>query len=556
MFTTRRLGHQRRKAGLARTGITVLAAVSALALSGVAGGSTNGAVLTKSGPANEGPYPYKYPASGNVKVGSGTTISGQKCTSGTPQVPSPYAVPCIGKFTGNNGGATYDGVTATTITLAQRAFPSTANSQQIQAQATAAGVAPPQVGTEVEQVFLNYFNTAYDLYGRHVVIQSVPATGNATSEALNQGQTQACADAATISQQVHAFAEDGIATNFQAGGSGPFSQCAAQDKLVEFGGNAYFDEASFAAENPYVWSITQNCTLGSNSEAEVEGTMLANKKAIYAGDPALQGKIRKFGTYVPNVPAYLNCTQNGIRILEGKYHVPASDLTKFTYGLDISTFNQSAQQAIVQFKAAGVTTVVLACDPFSAGFLTKAAAQQNYHPEWFMIGTALTDEDPSPQTYDDPSEVTGHLFGMSELSPSTYTTGPTSLAGKLYQKLTGHTIPKETDGFYAQLVQIFNALQAAGPDLTPQNMARGVHAIPPLGAPLYPYGNWSYNIGANGQPGVGEHTAGTDARFVWWNATAISPLNNLTGTFVQAFGGKRFGLGQWPKTLPPMFTSG
>ena len=47
---------------------------------------------------------------------------------------------------------------------------------------------------------------------------------------------------------------------------------------------------------------------------------------------------------------------------------------------------------------------------------------------------------------------------------------------RLYQTLTGHQIPKGTDGNYSQLVEIFNALQAAGPDLTPANMARGIHA--------------------------------------------------------------------------------
>jgi hypothetical protein len=553
MFSTRRLAGQRRRFGLGRWVITVLVAMSTLALGGIAAGSTGGPVLSKSGPADEGPYPYAYPASGNIKVGTGTTIGGQKCAAGTPQVPSPYADPCIPKFTGNNGGATYDGVTSSTITLAQRAFPVTANSEELEAEATAAGVALPAVQDQVEQVFLNYFNKAYDLYGRKVVIQSVPATGNATEEALNEGQTQACADAATIADQVHAFAEDGIATNFQAGGSGPFSQCAAQDHLVEFQGDGYFNEATFASENPYVWGTPTNCTLGAQEESEVIGTMLAHKKAIYAGSASIRSEIRKFGTYVPNLPAYLTCTANSIKIEEQKYHIAASDLEKFTYGLDISTFETSAQEAMVAFKAEGVTTVVLACDPISAGLLTKAAAAENYYPEWFLIGTALTDEDPSPQTYDDSAEVTGHLFGMSELSPSTDTTGPTSLAGKLYQKLTGHVIPKETDGFYSQLVEIFDALQAAGPDLTPQNMARGLHALPNLGAPLYQYGQWSWNVGANGKPGAGSHTAGIDARFVWWNGNGISPLNGMKGTFVAAFGGKRFTLGNFPTSLPPMF---
>jgi len=532
----------------------MVVALSSLALAGVAAGSS-GPVLSKSGPANEGPYPWAYPATGKVTVGSGTTISGKKCTPNAPQFPSPYAPPCIAKFTGNNGGATSNGVTTTEIVLAQREFPATANSQEVAAQAAAAGVALPSVTQQVEQVFLSYFNKVYDLYGRHVVIQPMQATGNTTTESLNQGQAQACADATTIANQRHAFAEDGIAINFQAGGTGPFSECAAQAHLVEFQGNAYFDEATFQSENPYVWSSTQNCTDISQNEAEIVSTMLVGKKAIYAGEADLQGKVRKFASYVPNLPSYLTCTQNFVNLVQKKYHGSPSLFTKFAYGLDISTFQQQAQQAIVQFKAAGVTTVILACDPFSAGLLTQAAAAQNYHPEWFEIGTALNDQDPSPQTYDNAAEVNGHLFGLSELSPSTVLTGPNSLAGKLYQQLTGHVIPQETDGNYSQLVEIFDALQAAGPNLTPQSLARGFHALPNLGAPLYPYGQWSWNVGTNAKAGAGEHSADIDARFIWWNGNGTSPLNNKPGTYVAAFGGRRFSLGTWPKSLPPMFTS-
>ena len=553
-------GSWRRRLG--RPATVLLAAGTAISFTlmaiggpGVAGAAA-GSKLDKSGPASEGPYPWKYPASGNVKVGSGTTVGGQACTPGTPQFNSPYAAPCIAKFTGSNGGATSRGVTSNEILLATRQFPTTSNSEEIAAEAKAAGVAPQQVTDQVESVFLNYFNKVYDLYGRKVVLQPMTATGNYTTELLGQGQAQACADADTIANQMHAFGDDGIAYNFQAGGTGPFSVCAAQDKLVEFNGDAYFNEGTFQDQNPYVWSVTQDCTRVSSSEAEVVGTLLMGKKAVYAGDPALQAETRKIGTFVPNVEQYIQCTKNGTNLLENKYHVPASQIaTPFYYNLDISTFQQSAQQAIVQFKAAGVTTVILASDPYSAGLLTQAAAAQNYHPEWFTIGTALTDQDQSVQTYDNPAEVTGHLFGMSELSPSNELTGPSSLAGKLYQKLTGHQIPKETDGNYSELVEIFNTLQAAGPDLTPQNMARGIHALPNMGAPAYQYGSWTYNIGPNGNAGGGDHTASNSARFVYWNGAAISPVNGMKGTYDELFNGKRFTLGQWPKSLPKLFTA-
>ncbi len=300
--------------GTSRILVALVVATATLALAGVEAASATAPALSKSGPADEGPYPWAYPASGHIKVGSGTTVSNTKCTPGTPQFASPYADPCIPKFTGNNGGATYRGVTSNEIVLAQRQFPSTGNSQQVAAQAEAAGVALPAVADQVEQVFLNYFNKVFELYGRKVVIEPMTATGNSTLEALNEGQAQACADAATITDQMHAFGEVGFAANFNgAGGSGPFSTCAAQDHLVEFGGDVYFNEGAFQAENPYVWSTTQNCTLISANEAEVVGTMLAGKPAKYAGEPDLISKTRKFGTYVPNVPAYLTCYRNSSR---------------------------------------------------------------------------------------------------------------------------------------------------------------------------------------------------------------------------------------------------
>ncbi|MGH9047200.1 MAG: hypothetical protein ACRDVW_07790, partial [Acidimicrobiales bacterium] len=328
--------------------------------------------LAKSGPAGEGPYPWKYPATGSAKVGTGKTVSGAKCSTGTPQFASPYADPCIAKFTGNNGGSTYNGVTSSTITIAERQFPSTANAQQLAADARAAGDALPAVTNQVQQVFLNYFNKVYDLYGRKVVLKPFTATGNSTNESLNEGQAQACADAETV-KTMPAFGEAGILDDFQVTGSGPFSQCMANDKIVEFNGDAYFDEGTFESQNPYVWSTTQDCTRVSSLTPEVIGTMLAGKKAIYAGDPTMQTETRKFATYVPNLAPYISCTKRTVKLLENKYHVPASQIApSFYYNLDIATFEQSAQEAVVQFKAAGATTVILACDPFSAGIITKA----------------------------------------------------------------------------------------------------------------------------------------------------------------------------------------
>jgi hypothetical protein len=555
--SSRHVARHRMVGGARLAAVVGAALLTALVIVPVAGASGTSAVLKSSGPAGEGPYPWAYPATGGIKAGAGTTSSGAQCTPSTPQFASPYAPPCIPKFTGNNGGATYNGVTASTITLVEREFPSAADTQEIEAQAKAAGGALPQVISQVQQVFLNYFNSVYNLYGRKVVITPYTTQASFTTEELGQGQPQACADADTIANQMHAFGETGITNGTSYGGTGPFSTCAAQDHLVEFDGDPYYDEAAFAALNPYVWSITQNCNTITDSEAEVVASMLAGKKAVYAGDPTLKDQVRKFAAFVPNVPQYLDCTKSFVHLVQSKYHMKKSELSpSFDYNLDIATFQQSAQQAIIQFKAAGVTTVICSADPFSLGLLTKAAAAQNYHPEWFLTGSALTDQDQVAQGLYDLPEIQGHMFGMSESAASTALTGPQSLAGQLYQKLTGHAIPKGTDGNYGALVEIFNDLQAAGPDLTPSNMARGIHAIPTLGAPAYQYGQWTYNVGPTGTPGGGVHTAADDARFVYWDGTKTSPLNGVTGTFVAVLGGKRYTLGHWPTTLPPLFGAG
>ena len=82
-----------------------------------------------------------------------------------------------------------------------------------------------------------------------------------------------------------------------------------------------------------------------------------------------------------------------------------------------------------------------------------------------------------------------------------------------------------------------------------------IDALPVLGAPSFSYGTWSWNVSPTGASGAGEHSSLIDARMVWWNPTLTSPVNNMPGSFVAVNNGARYGLGQWPKTLPALFTS-
>lgn len=483
------------------------------------------------------------PASGGIVSGSGTTRDGRECTPDTPQVPDlAYAPPCLPMFEGDNGGETSRGVTADTIKIVIRDFPDSANSQEVDRRQEEAGFATDEVTESIRDRFIEYFNETYELYGRTVeFIEYESRFGDATQEALGGGREGACQDATYIAEELGAFAVTSRNTS-----SGPFSECAAERGLVVFDGGAYFSEGFFEKWSPYVYNITMSCDRISVHLAEYTVKRLAGKPAAFAGGE-LQGQTRRFGTYVPDNEEYVGCTDVTFEKIEEAGEEPG---VRVTYALDISRFADQANRAIVQFKADGVTTVVVAADSFSAGMLTNAAAEQDYFPEWLIIGVAATDTDNFGRSYDQ-DVVGGRMFGISQLSSTHLILGPESDAGRLYEKLYGSEIPKGTSGQLYNFMHVFNLLQAAGPDLTPENIEAGAPRLPTLGGPDYAYGRWSFAKGIDGTP---DHTAVDDGREVYWDPNAEpgpeESDRTKVGRFVESDPGVRHDIGEWPEGDP------
>jgi hypothetical protein len=267
----------------------------------------------------------------------------------------------------------------------------------------------------------------------------------------------------------------------------------------------------------------------------------------------MQNQTRKFGTYIPDNDQYQSCGNITKRELETKYGGPKNQ-PQYNYALDVSRFPDQAAQAIVQFKAAGVTTIVLACDPISTIFLTQAAARQAYYPEWLQIGTALHDVDNAARLFE-PTEVDGHLFGPSQLGSTAKLIGKQSEPYLLYKKLTGKELTEHgaTDGRYWGLVGFYSALQAAGPLLNPVTFGEGIFGLPPGGAPDFPVGYTSYQDGPDGTAGGRDHTGIDDAREIFWMGGETSESDGQRGTYKESYGGKRFRNGQWPAEEPPIY---
>ncbi|MBV8692375.1 MAG: hypothetical protein JOY57_11995, partial [Actinobacteria bacterium] len=405
--------------------------------------------------------------------------------------------------TGNNGGATAPGVTADTITLSYRR----SNTGEQSAIAAIAGEATPNDNTYLQDMntYLELFNKQYELYGRHVVLKPYQGQGDYLQEDVGQGQEQAQADAVTA-RQLGAFAD----VTFPSAGSLFYSQALAAEKVVSWG----------FPLNPQSWyekysPFQYNFFLDGSKWAQWAGNMVCNRMAglpaIYAGDSALQSKDRVFGLVSVEFPTWLQTSDEIEHNLQARCGVKLA--RRVSYPENIGTLQQNGSNIAAQMKAAGVTTVICFCDPLMPIFVTQSASQQNYRPEWLF----QNDYDPISQDAD--QSQFAHAMAPGPSSPPQ----ASSEALKAFQIVRPGGKPAEIYylAAYEVFLQLFGALQAAGPNLNPQTFQQGMFTVP-ASLPGGDYGDWG--------SGAGAFTPTVATSVVWWNVNGTSP-NGKAGTW-------------------------
>jgi hypothetical protein len=437
---------------------------------------------------------------------SGMAVSGVRCGPGVRQVPwSHYAPECQPRWHGANGGATAPGVTARTITLTFRYAATPAEA------ALFASFAPETVGTEAEAVramqgYVSLLNRTYELYGRHVVLKVFNGKGDVLPEASGGGQAAAEADAATA-KSLGAFADVSLLFSTSV-----YDQALARQKVVAIGG-AFESTQELQQYAPYQFTPGPDCDKASSEGAAIIGRAMVGLPAIYAGDPAMHPRTRVFGFMVPDNPLYAACTTALQDALQQRYHTRFAVV--FRYGLDLTSASNSGQytNAIAQFKAAGVTTIICGCDPVTPLFLTQDANAEDYHPEWFSLGFGDAFSR-LPATDQWSHDISGGVANLPRAAEESYH------AFRLAYP-TGD-IPPSYEAIYAPLMFLFDALQAAGPDLTAQNLERGLWSLP-RSAPGGEYGVWRF--------GPGTVDPSSSFQILWWDPTGVSVQDGKAGTY-------------------------
>lgn len=424
--------------------------------------------------------------------------------TGRIRVPSVYAPPCVPALTGDNGGSTAPGVTATTIIVAvYRAAPDLLQEGILAAGGTSDTA--DQFATTLQN-YVAYFEAHFQTYGRKVKLVTVDASGGTSDDAA------AKADGIRVATEIRAFASFGGPAETDA-----YARELAARHVLCIGCSTGLSDATIRSLAPYVWGLPPSPEQQNLLTAQYVGRQLKGALANHAGQASLQHKQRVFGLLAYDTPAgAFGPVRDHLAATLASYGVTLAAVG--TYTLDVSQAQELARTLITKMKNAGVTSIILQTDPFGPVFLTKEATSQGYFPEWIVTGTVLTDTSVFARLYEQTQWQ--HAFGLSELPGRVYEVNIEPY--RIYQWQYGAAPPASStyDLIYENPLIFFTAVHLAGPDLTVASFRDALFSYPVSGGGPT---NATLSFGRHGFWPADDYLGFDDATQIWWDPTALGP---------------------------------
>jgi hypothetical protein len=481
-------------------------------------------------------------------VGGGGVATGQSAgmvdncdpNTGRIKIPTRFAPICVPKFTGDNGGSTYRGVTKDTIKVVYFFVAEDAATDAVLTAANA-NDSDAQIEQQVKD-WIKFYESHFQMYGRHIEVTFLHASGGASDAAAGR------ADAIKIADEIGAFASWGASNNTMVDelvARGVMCMCTTSQPI-----EAYLKWA------PYVWTTLMASTQGYIHRAEYIGKRLAGDKAKFAGDPLFQQQVRKFGIiyYDTDDKSYKQGVDFFVQHLKDAYGVVPAVVAEYHGYPDTARSQEEARPLMQKLVQAGVTSVICVCDPFGPIFFTQEATRQAYQPEWIITGSALTDTSFFARLYD-PTQWQ-HAFGISYLVarlPEAQSESYRLLKWQFGQDKEP-SAPNSYGVVRGGLDILYNGIHLAGPNLNPGSFRDGMFAAPVTGensitAVQVSYGNkgfWPWP----------DYIAFDDVTEIWWDQTAQGEDEigkQGTGLYRYVDMGKRYMPTFHPNTPPKAF---
>jgi hypothetical protein len=521
---------------------------------GAAGGATAGARTGGGGAAGGA-------AAGGAQEADGPSGDTSHCVEGRQFDPKIYfyAPKCVGKFTGKNPGATYQGVSDKEVkVIVYQGKPNEA----VDAVLTAQGSNPSDAQRQAfDTAVAKFVNDKFELYGRKFVLERVK--GNCETVPPNY----VCLRNEMRDDIVKGRKPFIVVWNTSLA-SPAFDELSAQ-ATINIGG-WHFRDVFNQQRRPYRWDVQMGGTQLARHAGQFWCAKLHGKKAEFAGetDPSrpqtqpgsgknpstndIRGKTRVLGVISTDDP------ENKLNINTLKQELAkcgAKVAHEFFYSQDIGRAQEQRSAAVQRMRensnGGESTSIMCFCDLVAPIFLYQTCEEQGYYPEHVIVGAGFMDADQAAQVYDNLLPPKGYqfenAFGISSIPGQVKHSD--SFAAKVFRAGGGTGDPYTSAGadldYYMMAATM---IQAAGPNLTPPNVERAMFAQGERGIGI----NDPFLFGRVVKPG--DYTWNEDMREVYWSPRKVAPVNGKPGTYVDINGGKRFRLGEYQPgdlAIPP-----
>lgn len=474
----------------------------------------------------------------------------KECKSGR-QTEDPNAPPCQPFFDGDNGGATWQGVTRDTITILiyQQTVITIDNNgtersndartycdiELMDCDGDGKTDSKVHVWVRVANAFLRYFNERFQTYDRKVKAyfywsNSVAASGRRSDAADNWARYKPFA----VLDQA-----------WNGGYHEAYVDSIARRNSMVFGSFVGLPRQFYESYAPKVWAFWPDV----ESWAEMYSGYICNKvKGSPVNSGEFRGQERRYGLMYTTDQGYQNLhrfreevtkdlDECGIDWGQNSRKPREYSFPYAGWAVDSQGDQSYGVRNVAEMEADQVNTIL-----WLGGVETKttrAAGDRSFYPEWVVAGDGQLDSNGYGQ-FQDQSTWQNAWVQSYQLR-----TGA-SREDFGYRAYT-EAEPNGDDwdwaiGFYRDWFMLFTAIQVAGPRLTPAAVDAGLHAIQRQES-TSPYVAACYYIPRN-------YTCVKDATEAWWDASARNP-NNEAGCWRLVDTGWRYEAHRWTKGPGP-----
>ena len=468
------------------------------------------------------------------------------CVGNPPrQIEDPLGPPCTAWFGDDNGGSTWKGVSGDTITVVL--YNDLGISGDMNA-AYDAGDEDPVLQTQFQyrnltrtvKAQLRYFASRFETYAREVRVVAVPSGGGlATVPDQRRGEML------IIDHQYNPFAVVFIGGNAQSAFT-----LAADRGISSFGTLSEVPREIFIDGAPFIWSMLPDQETQASLSADFICSKLDSGTARFANDPLLAGRTRTFGLMYEQRSQRGPQSEQLAALLQQEFEDRCGrpfDLVRPFMG------KQQLAASVAAMKLEGITTLVCYCIPQQSEFDVPAAqgvaTALGYQPEWFWDPTSGMDKVIWQRLHGSPVH---RGFG------STWYWRQPPLDEQFHYRAFKVTDPEGTPNvrwsfdIYHSFLQLFTAIQMAGPTLDPSHVLTGMSQIA-IRNPSYAF----VPIGGYEKSKTNPYSFIDTAMGWWWDPSGTEPGGQQSSGCMRVINeGHRASLDEWPPGDQDLFASG